>query len=238
MGNKPKKQKHRKTARTESKQPSNGNPLGLSGARQEKLANAAGFRSDSEITGLFAASGYRLKQISDLQRLLGKLIKDKAPEELRNSPVSHHYAGLIHALCGSEITDDVSAATGSEQPAPEPEEQRHSKQAGLATEALRQVLIEAGETPLSMIPSLLADNSLSDTEKIKRLTIYTRSLEMLYEPLQLEPIGEPGEKTVFNPRFHESGADLASGATCLIKRIGFTKGDTVIRKAVVEGVQA
>ena len=88
-----------------------------------------------------------------------------------------------------------------------------------------------------MIPSLLADNSLSEKEKIKRLTVYTRSLEMLYEPLQLEAIGEPGEKTTFNPRLHESGADILSGATCLIKRIGFTKGDTVIRKAVVEGIQ-
>ena len=60
---------------------------------------------------------------------------------------------------------------------------------------------------------------------------------MLYEQLQLEPIGEPGERTSFNGRFHESNADLSSGEPCLIKRIGFTKGDSVIRKAVVEGVQ-
>jgi molecular chaperone GrpE (heat shock protein) len=88
-----------------------------------------------------------------------------------------------------------------------------------------------------MIPSLVADTSLSDKEKIQRLAVYTRSLEMLYEPLQLEPIGDPGEKTTFNPRFHESGANISSGDPCLIKRIGFTKGDSVIRKAVVEEVQ-
>ena len=88
-----------------------------------------------------------------------------------------------------------------------------------------------------MIPSLLADNSLSEKEKVQRLQVYTRSLEMLYEPLQLEPIGEPGEKTTFNPRFHESGGEISAGEPCLIKRIGFTKGDSVIRKAVVEGIK-
>jgi hypothetical protein len=232
-----KSKKHQKNNRSETKQPSGYKPRGARGSQREKLAKAAGFRSDNELTELFSASGYNLKLITDLQRVLTKLLKDKSPDELLNSPVTHHYAGLIHALSGSEITNSTIAAAGCEQSTPDPSEQRNSKQAGLATEALRQVVIEAAETPLSMIPSLVADTSLSDKEKIQRLAVYTRSLEMLYEPLQLEPIGDPGEKTTFNPRFHESGANISSGDPCLIKRIGFTKGDSVIRKAVVEEVQ-
>lgn len=235
MANKPKK--HRKNNRPDTKQPSGYKPRGARGSQREKLAKAAGFRSDTEVTELFSASGYNLKLITDLQRILTKLLKGKSPDELLNSPVIHHYAGLIHALSGSERTDKTLASTGSEQSSPDPSGQRNSKQAGLATEALRQVLIEAAETPLSMIPSLVADNSLSDKEKIQRLAVYTRSLEMLYEPLQLEPIGGPGEKTTFNARFHESSADISAGEPCQIKRIGFAKGDCIIRKAVVEGVQ-
>jgi hypothetical protein len=235
MANKPRK--HRKNNRAETKQPSGYNPRGARGSQHEKLSKAKGFRSDTEVTELFSASGYSLKLITDLQRVLTKLLKDKSPDELLNSPVTHHYAGLIHALSGSEITNNAIAPTGREESTLDSSEQRNSKQAGLATEALRQVVIEAAETPLSMIPSLLADNSLSEKEKVQRLQVYTRSLEMLYEPLQLEPIGDPGEKTTFNPRFHESGGEFSAGEPCLIKRIGFTKGDSVIRKAVVEGIK-
>lgn len=235
MANKPKK--HRKNSRPTSKQPTGYNPRGARGSQREKLAKAAGFRSDTEVTGLFSSSGYNLKLITDLQRILSKLLKDKSPDELLDSPVTHHYAGLMHALSGTEITNHTIGSTGTDKSIPNPSDQRNIKKASLATEALRQVVIESAETPLSMIPSLVADNSLSDKEKIQRLSVYTRSLEMLYEPLQLEPIGEPGEKTSFNGRFHESNADLSSGEPCLIKRIGFTKGDSVIRKAVVEGVQ-
>jgi hypothetical protein len=64
--------------------------------------------------------------------------------------------------------------------------------------------------------------------------IFRGALEMLYEPLQLEPIGDPCEKAAFDPRLHESAKDISAGDACLIKRIGFTKGDALIRKAVVE----
>lgn len=119
--------------------------------------------------------------------------------------------------------------------ASDPSTHRVQKRADLAIDALRQVIVESLLTPLSMLPSLLADKGLNDQDKLKRLDVYTRSLEMLYEPLQLEPIGDPGEKSIFDPRFHESAQEIAVGNDCVIKRIGFMQGDSVIRKAVVEG---
>lgn len=235
MVNSPKK--HRKNNRKERKHPSGYSPRGAKGSTREKLAKASGFRSDKEITQLLSASDHNQKLVTILQRVLSELVKDHTRDELTNSPVTHHYAGLIHALSGNEpagkgyepIRSDITPANLSEQ--------RQRKRENLGSDALRQAIIEAAETPLSMIPSLLADNRLSDKEKLQRLTIYTRSLEMLYEPLQLEPIGDPGEKSTFDPRIHESAVEISPGETCMIKRIGFIRGELVIRRAVVEEVK-
>jgi hypothetical protein len=227
-----KKKKSSPTKQTHNKKPSGYQPRGTKGAAREKLARASGFGSDAQIAKLFPASSH--KPIRVLQQVLAELLKEHPQKELENSPVALHYAGLIRALVGADQASIGDAPVTNDQTPSVPAEHRARKQSGLAVDALRQVVLEAVETPLSMLPSLLADNSLSDKEKLKRLEIYTRSLEMLYEPLQLEPIGDPGEKATFDPRMHESAKDLTAGDNCVIKRIGFTKGDTVVRKAVVE----
>lgn len=232
MSNKHKKQP--KTNRGRTKQPVGYNPRGPKGAPREKLAKAAGFRSDAQITRLFPASEHNLKLITLLQGVLAELVKDYTRDELENSAITHHYAGLIRALAGGDLTAQDNASLHNKQASTDPAEHRARKQSALAADALRQVVLEAVETPLSMLPSLLADDHLSDQEKLKRLEVYTRSLEMIYEPLQLKPIGDPGDRTVFDPRLHESAKDISAGEACVIKRIGFTKGDAVIRKAVVE----
>jgi hypothetical protein len=232
MANKPKKTPKKDRAR--KKQPSGHNPRGSRGVPRDKLATAAGFKSGAEITRLFSASEHNLKLVTILQKVLAELVKNNTRDQLENSPITHHYAGLILALSGSDSPTLEKAPEISDQTSPDPTEQRSRKQSGLAADALRQVVLEAVETPLAMLPSLLADQSLSDQEKLKRLEVYTRSLEMLYEPLQLEPIGDPGEKVSFDPRMHESAKELTAGDHCVITRIGFTKGDSVVRKAVVE----
>jgi hypothetical protein len=55
----------------------------------------------------------------------------------------------------------------------------------------------------------------------------------VYDPLDLEPIGEPGEAAVFDPRQHESASELAKGDPCTIRQIGLRQSETVLRKAVV-----
>jgi len=232
MANKSKR--NQKNNRARPKQPAGYNPRGSRGVPRDKLAAAAGFKSGTQITRLFSASEHNLKLVTILQKVLAELVKNNTRDELVNSPITHHYAGLILALSGSDLPTLETAPEVSDQTSSDPTEQRSRKQSALATDALRQVILEAIETPLAMLPSLLADQSLSDQEKLKRLEIYTRSLEMLYEPLQLEPIGDPGEKVAFDPRMHESAKDLTAGNHCIIKRIGFTKGDSVVRKAVVE----
>lgn len=227
-----KKKKPGLTKLSHNKQPSGYQPRGSKGAAREKLARASGFGSDAQITKLFPASNHKLIRV--LQQVLAELVKEHPQKELENSPVSLHYAGLIRALTGSDQDADGDVPVSNDQATSDPAEHRARKQSVLAADALRQVVLEAVETPLSMLPSLLADDNLNDQEKLKRLEIYTRSLEMLYEPLQLEPIGDPCEKAAFDPRLHESAKDISAGDACLIKRIGFTKGDAVIRKAVVE----
>jgi hypothetical protein len=228
-----KKQKSTKAYQPRAKQPSGYQPRGSKGSSREKLARASGFRSDAEIAKLFPPGLHKLVRL--LQQVMAELVKDQSQKELSESPVSVHYAGLIRALADPETNGTEAPAVS--QDADEPAEHRAQKRSALAADALRQVVLEAAETPLAMLPSLLADRSLDDHEKIKRLQVYTRSLEMLYEPLQLEPIGDPGQDAVFDSRFHESAKDILEGQPCVITRIGFTKGEAVIRKAVVSEIQ-
>lgn len=227
-----KKQKASRTSQTRNKQPSGYQPRGSKGAAREKLARASGFGSDAQITRLFPVSNHKLIRV--LQQVLAELVREHSQQELEKSTVALHYAGLIQALAGTDEPALENVSVADKESPSDPTDQRARKQLELATNALRQVVLEAVETPLAMLPSLLADDSLSDQEKLKRLSVYTRSLEMLYEPLQLEPIGDPGEKVTFDPRMHESAKELTAGDHCVIKRIGFTKGDSVVRKAVVE----
>jgi len=201
---------------------------GAKGAHREKLARAAGFRSDAEIAELFPAN--RQKQIRQLQQALADLVASHQSAALASTPIANHYAGLIRCLA------DPSTAAPPPDPAPaqeEPSSHRARKQAGLAAEALRQLVLDAVETPLAMLPSLLADASLDDQDKLHRLGVYTTALETLYEPLGLEPIGDPGDPAVFDPREHECATELSKGDSCIVSRIGFMRGDAVLRKAVV-----
>lgn len=203
---------------------------GSKGGTREKLARASGFRSDAEITELFPANMH--KSVRQLQQVLAELVKAQSTHDLSGSPIAIHYAGLVRSLanpqaCAAPTLDPTPGANT-------PSEHRARKQSALAADALRQVVLEAVETPLAMLPSLLADESLSDQEKLKRLRVYADSLEMLYEPLQLEAIGEPGDSATFDPRLHESAKNIPPGDSCTIKRIGFTRGGSVIRKAVVD----
>jgi hypothetical protein len=200
---------------------------GAKGAHREKLARAAGFRSDAEIAELFPAN--RQKQVRQLQQALADLVTHQSCD-LTGTAIANHYAGLIRSLA------DPSKAQPPPDPAPaqeEPSSHRARKQAGLAAEALRQLVLDAVETPLAMLPSLLADASLDDQDKLKRLGVYTAALETLYEPLGLEPIGDPGDPVVFDPREHECATELSKGDSCIVRHIGFMRGDAVLRKAVV-----
>lgn len=195
-----------------------------------KLPVRLAFAVIAEIAELFPVNQH--KQVRNLQQALADLVRSQGHDDLNKAAIASHYASLIRALA-----HPASYVAPPPDPAPSQEdhaEHRARKQAGLAAEALRQVVLEAVETPLAMFPSLLADTSLSDHDKLSRIRVYSAALEMLYEPLQLETIGNPGDSTVFDPSLHESAMDLSPGQTCTIRRIGFQRGDAVIRIAVVD----
>lgn len=207
---------------------------GAKGAPREKLAKAAGFRSDAEIAELFPDS--RQKLVRQLQQALADLVVGLNLAESSASGVAAHYGALIRTLADQ----GQEAPMASSPPKPNKSDDtsgRAIKQAALAADALRQMVLEAVEAPLALLPSLLADNALSDQQKLQRLGVYTAALEAVYEPLDLEPIGEPGEAAVFDPRHHDSAAALSKGDTCTIRQIGFRRGDAVVRKAVVVGAE-
>lgn len=205
---------------------------GAKGATREKLAKAAGFRSDTEIAELFPAN--RQKQVRQLQQALADLVSTLNLAESSTAAAAGHYGALIRTLADH----DASPASGPPEPAKADDTSaRAIKQTALAADALRQMVLEAVETPLAMLPSLLADDALSDQQKLQKLGVYTAALEAVYEPLDLDPIGEPGEATAFDPRHHDSAAGLGKGDPCTIRQIGFRRGDAVVRKAVVVGAE-
>ena len=205
---------------------------GAKGAPREKLAKAAGFRSDTEIAELFP--GNRQKQVRQLQQALADLVSALNLTESSTVAVASHYCALIRTLAGQEPTP----ASGPPEPTKAHDTSgRAVKQTALAADALRQMVLEAVETPLALLPSLLADDALSDQQKLQKLGVYTAALEAVYEPLDLDPIGEPGEATAFDPRHHDSSAGLGKGDPCTIRQIGFRRGDAVVRKAVVVGAE-
>jgi len=201
---------------------------GAKGAPRERLAKTAGFRSDGEIAELFPDN--RQKLVRQLQQNLADLVSALTLTDAAKSAVASHYGALIRTMAGQGETD-VSPALEHAKSVDSSE--RAAKQAALATDALRQMVLEALEAPLALLPSLLADATLSDQQKLQRLGTYTTALEAVYDPLDLEPIGEPGEAAVFDPRQHESAAALNKGDPCTIRQIGFHRGDAVVRKAVV-----
>jgi hypothetical protein len=205
---------------------------GAKGAPREKLAKAAGFRSDAEIAELFPDS--RQKLVRQLQQALADLVVGLNLAESSASAVASHYGALIRTLADREST----TASGPPEPTKSDDTSgRAIKQAALAADALRQMVLEAVEAPLALLPSLLADDTLSDQQKLQRLGVYTAALEAVYEPLDLEPIGDPGDATTFDPRHHDSAAALGKGDPCTIRQIGFLRGDAVVRKAVVVGAE-
>lgn len=214
---------------TKQMKPARGlNARGARGARRERLAKAAGFRSDAHMAELFPAN--RQKQVRQLQQALAALVSSLNPADSTLSAVAVHYGALIKALSASGTQPSSSPPEADESFSTSA---KAAKQMALATEALRQMVLEAVEAPLALLPSLLADDSLSDQQKLQRLGVYTSALESVYEPLQLMPLGEPGEATVFDPRHHDSATVLSKGDACTIRQIGFCRGDTVVRKAVV-----
>lgn len=203
---------------------------GAKGAPRERLAKTAGFRSDGEIAELFPDN--RQKLVRQLQQNLADLVSALTLTDAAKSAVASHYGALIRTMAGQAGTADADPSPPGPARTTEPSE-RSAKQAALATDALRQMVLEALEAPLALLPSLLADDTLSDQQKLQRLGTYTTALEAVYDPLDLEPIGEPGEAAVFDPRQHESAAALNKGDPCTIRQIGFHRGDAVVRKAVV-----
>jgi hypothetical protein len=201
---------------------------GAKGAPRERLAKTAGFRSDAEIAELFPDN--RQKLVRQLQQNLADLVSALTLTDAAKSAVASHYGSLIRTMAGQGET----VASPTPEPAKSADSsERTAKQAALATDALRQMVLEALEAPLALLPSLLADDTLSDQQKLQRLGTYTTALEAVYDPLDLDPIGEPGEAAVFDPRQHESAAALNKGDPCTIRQIGFRRGDAVVRKAVV-----
>ncbi|MFM8276219.1 MAG: hypothetical protein ACKN89_04350 [Cyanobium sp.] len=201
---------------------------GTKGAPRQKLARAAGFGSDAEIVALFPER--RHKQVRQLQQTIADLVSALGMTDQAAAAVARQYGALIRALA----QPDTPAEPDQPEPGKAPESSaRSAKQSALATDALRQMVLEALQAPLALLPSLLADDSLSDQQKLQRLSIYTAALEAVYEPLELEPIGEPGEATQFDPRHHDSAAALSKGDACTIRQIGLSRGDAVVRKAVV-----
>jgi hypothetical protein len=172
----------------------------------------------------------RQKLVRQLQQALADLTSTLNLADSEMAAVASHYGGLIQAMANR----GAPAAVQSPEPAKSTDTPaRATKQAALATDALRQMVLEAVETPLALLPSLLADDTLSDQQKLQRLGAYTAALEAVYEPLDLDPIGEPGEATSFDPRHHDTAAALTKGDACTIRQIGFRRGDAVVRKAVV-----
>ena len=201
---------------------------GAKGAPREKLAKAAGFRSDAAIAEQFPA--HRHKHLRQLQQALGELASGLNLGEAGFAAVGSHYGALIRSLLDPAAVPPPQTAQASD---PQPVSPRAEKQASVATEALRQMVLEAVASPLALLPSLLADPSLSDQDKLQRLGIYTTALEAIYDPLEIEAIGEPGEQTSFDPRLHDTASALNKGDRCTIRQIGFRRGDAVLRKAVV-----
>jgi hypothetical protein len=206
---------------------------GSKGSTREKLARAAGFRCDSDVARLFPES--RQKHVRQLQQALADLVSGLGMDEPARSAAAGFYGSLMRALAEPQAVASAAPAEAPSTPAAATD--RASKQASLATDALRQMVVEAVEAPLALLPSLLADDSLTPDQKLQRLGVYTAALEAVYEPLELEPIGEPGETTAFDPRHHESAAALSKGDPCTIRQIGFRRGDALVRKAVVVGAK-
>jgi hypothetical protein len=199
---------------------------GSKGAPREKLAKAAGYRSDAEITAHFPEN--RQKLVRQLQQSLADLASGMALDPNTEAAVGAQYGDLIGSLLGQ-----TTKKTGAPRQEAETRASRSEKQASVATQALRQMVLEALSSPLALLPSLMADDTLSDRDKLNRLGVYTAALEAVYEPLEIEPIGDPGESTSFDPRLHESAAELAKGNACIIRQIGLRQAETVLRKAVV-----
>jgi len=197
---------------------------GAKGAPREKLAKAAGYRSDAEIAAQFPLR--RQKQFRQLQQSVAELATGLPLDDSGYAAVAHQYDQLIRSLLGQPVKAQQPKQTDVASP-------RAEKQASVATQALRQMVVDSLAAPLALLPSLLADDSLSDQDKLNRIAVYTAALEAVYDPLELEPIGEPGEAALFDPRHHESAAELAKGDPCTIRQIGLRQAETVLRKAVV-----
>lgn len=197
---------------------------GAKGAPREKLAKAAGYRSDAEIAAQFPLK--RQKQVRQLQQSLAELASGLSFDDSGFAAVAHQYDMLIRSLLGQPVTSQSPKQVEMASP-------RAEKQASVATQALRQMVADSLASPLALLPSLLADDTLSDQDKLNRIAVYTAALEAVYDPLDLEPIGEPGEAALFDPRHHESAAELAKGDPCTIRQIGLRQSETILRKAVV-----
>jgi len=199
---------------------------GSKGGPRNKLAQAAGYRSDSELTEQFSEK--RHKQVRQLQQALADLATSLVTDEAAMAAVGSHYAALLDSLLGRPAKSNQAKPEK-----PTAATNRSEKQSAVATQALRQMVLEALETPLAVLPSLLADGSLSDQDKLSRISVYTAALEAVYDPLDLDPIGDPGDEAAFDPKLHESAEDLSKGDACVVRQIGLRNSDGVLRKAVV-----
>lgn len=207
-------------ASTRKKKPAQGHsPRGRKGQPRDRLARAAGFASDAQLRGLFPEP--RQKPLSRFLNSLTELLSQPAsPSDEGLAAIAPAYGALIRAL--------------AQAPAAPSKPERSSKDQNLALESLKESILSSIGTALVMLPSILSDEDLTEQQKLAKLSIYTSSMEDLYEPLQLSAIGEPGEAASFHPAEHQSRDVLKKGDPCVIKQIGLAKAGQVIRKAVVK----
>ncbi len=75
---------------------------GAKGAPREKLAKAAGYRSDAEIAAQFPLK--RQKQVRQLQQSLAELASGLSLDDRGFAAVAHQYDMLIRSLLGQPVT--------------------------------------------------------------------------------------------------------------------------------------
>lgn len=219
------------------KQPRGLKPRGRKGLSRERLARAAGFESDAQILSSFPESRHKpvnafLNSLTDLMQQL-ELLHD---EQL--NAVASTYGQLIRFMTnGATDTRETSLSQPESPQADDAHTTRESRKQGLAVDTFRQMVFDSVSNALVMLPSILEDDDLTDKQKLSKLPVYVSSLEELYELLQLEPLGSPGEETTFNSKKHESRVDIGAGNLCVIKQIGLLRDGAVIRKAVVDQVE-
>ena len=87
---------------------------GAKGAPREKLAKAAGYRSDAEIAAQFPLK--RQKQFRQLQQSLAELASGLSLDDNSFAAVAHQYDQLIRSLLGQPVMTQPANQTDVASP--------------------------------------------------------------------------------------------------------------------------